>query len=204
LYGVVKVSAAPRPRRRLPSAQRRVVLLEAASEVVGEVGGRQALLADVARRAGVTKSLLYRHFASKEDLLAALVDHHAERALARVAAIAATGSLEADLRAGIRAVVDYAAEQPGAWRILFVERYEDLAPRAAQAALVSGARSMVAARLEREVGASQSPELVAQLLRSALDGAIAWWHEHPEVSADELADTTHALLWGGLAGLRHL
>jgi AcrR family transcriptional regulator len=187
------------PQRRIPAAQRRATLLDAASDVVGEVGGRRALLVDVAARAGVTKALVYRHFASKEELLATLIEHHGRRALERVAELTPTGSLDADLRAGIRAVVDYAAEEPAAWRILFVERYEDPAPRAAQRAVMEGARTLVAARLRRERRVSDDDaDLVAQLLRSALDGAIAWWHDHADVPVDELVETTHALLWGGL------
>ena len=187
------------PQRRLPAAQRRETLLDAASIIVGEVGGRQALLADVAARAGVTKAVVYRHFASKEQLLATLIEHHGRRALERVAELTPTDSLEDDLRAGIRVVVDYAAEEPAAWRILFVEQYEEPAPRAAQRAVKDGARTLVAARLRRERRVSDDDaDLLALLLRSAFDGAIAWWHEHADVPVEELVDTTHALLWGGL------
>jgi AcrR family transcriptional regulator len=168
--------------------------------VVGEVGGHRAALSDVARRAGVAKSLLYQHFASKEELLAALIEHHGGRAVARVAGLAPTGSLDGDLRAGIAAVIAYAAEEPAAWRILFVERYQDPAPHSAQMAVMDRARATVAARLRGELGdvPPHAPDLVAQLLRSALDGAISWWHDHPEVSAAELGDITYAMLWHGI------
>jgi hypothetical protein len=60
--------------------------------------------------------------------------------------------------------------------------------------------SITVDRVRTELGdaPAHAPDLVAQLLRSALDGAISWWHDHPEVSAAELGDITYAMLWHGM------
>ena len=52
-------------RRRLPVAERRETIVEAAGRLFGERGYDGARLDDVAAAAGVTKPVLYRHFDSK-------------------------------------------------------------------------------------------------------------------------------------------
>ncbi len=51
-------------------ANLRQILLDAAVTLIGEVGPRSFTLREVARRAGVSHNAPYRHFASKDELLA--------------------------------------------------------------------------------------------------------------------------------------
>ncbi|AHC25783.1 MULTISPECIES: TetR/AcrR family transcriptional regulator [Mycobacteriaceae] len=60
---------------RADAARNRESLLAAAEEVFAE-RGVDASIADVARRAGVAKGTVFRHFSSKEDLVASLVCGH--------------------------------------------------------------------------------------------------------------------------------
>ncbi|MDG4667244.1 TetR/AcrR family transcriptional regulator [Mycobacterium sp. 236(2023)] len=60
---------------RADAARNREALLAAAEEVFAE-RGVEASVADIARRAGVAKGTVFRHFASKEDLIASLVCEH--------------------------------------------------------------------------------------------------------------------------------
>lgn len=60
---------------RADAARNRESLLAAAEEVFAE-RGVEASVADIARRAGVAKGTVFRHFASKEDLIASLVCDH--------------------------------------------------------------------------------------------------------------------------------
>ena len=53
-------------------ANLRKTLLDAAVALIGEVGPRAFTLREVARRAGVSHNAPYRHFASKDELLAAV------------------------------------------------------------------------------------------------------------------------------------
>jgi AcrR family transcriptional regulator len=57
---------------RADAARNREALLAAAEEVFAE-RGVEASVADIARRAGVAKGTVFRHFACKDDLIAALV-----------------------------------------------------------------------------------------------------------------------------------
>jgi AcrR family transcriptional regulator len=57
----------------------RMRLLNATSVVLAQHGPRKLSLSDIATVAGVSRPTLYRHFSSKEDLLAALATHEKQR-----------------------------------------------------------------------------------------------------------------------------
>lgn len=59
---------------RLPAAERRSALVDAGLRVFSEGSYAGATTADIARAAGVTEPILYRHFASKRDLYFACLD----------------------------------------------------------------------------------------------------------------------------------
>lgn len=64
--------AARRPR--LPATERREAVLHAACCAFGEGSYRGTTTAEIARAAGVTEPVLYRHFSSKKDLYLACLD----------------------------------------------------------------------------------------------------------------------------------
>ena len=69
------------PRKRLPAATRREMIVEAAREVFQESGLSGARLRDIAERVGITEAYLYRHFNSKVDLYEAAVHEPVEQAV---------------------------------------------------------------------------------------------------------------------------
>jgi AcrR family transcriptional regulator len=68
------VTSPTRPLR-VDAARNRQSLLAAAEDEFAE-RGPTASIADIARRAGVAKGTVFRHFATKEDLIAAIVEAH--------------------------------------------------------------------------------------------------------------------------------
>ena len=66
------MTAAP---TRLPAAERRLALIETAIRVFSDGSYRGTTTAEIARAAGVSEPILYRHFASKRDLYLAALDH---------------------------------------------------------------------------------------------------------------------------------
>jgi TetR/AcrR family transcriptional regulator len=66
------VSATPTARLRAP--ERRRALLETAMRIFSARSYRGVTTADIAREAGVSEPILYRHFASKRDLYLACLD----------------------------------------------------------------------------------------------------------------------------------
>jgi AcrR family transcriptional regulator len=60
---------------RMPAAERRQKLVETAIRVFSEGSYRGTTTSEIAKAAGVSEPILYRHFASKRDLYLAALDH---------------------------------------------------------------------------------------------------------------------------------
>src|ERR1700678_3067547 len=80
------------PRRRLSAARRRRQLIDVALESFATDGFNGTTMEDIATSAGVTKPLLYQHFASKRALYLELIDDVAARLIGALAAAATTES----------------------------------------------------------------------------------------------------------------
>jgi AcrR family transcriptional regulator len=98
----------------------RTALIDGAVELIAERGVRRFSLAEVSRRIGVTAAAPYRHFADRDELLAAV----AVRALhafgeALAAQAAETNSPEQRLAAMAAGYVRFAAEQPALFDVVF-------------------------------------------------------------------------------------
>ncbi len=62
------------PATRLPAAERRAAVLECACRAFAAGSYRGTTTAEIAREAGVTEPILYRHFESKRDLYLACLE----------------------------------------------------------------------------------------------------------------------------------
>ena len=71
---------------KLDTQVRREQIAEAALDLVASQGLRRLSVAAVARRVGLVPSGIYRHFKSKDDILAAVLDRIEERLLSNVQA----------------------------------------------------------------------------------------------------------------------
>ena len=65
--------------RRLPAVERRAAVLEEACNVFSRMSYRGATTAEIARAAGISEPILYRHFGSKRDLYLACLDETWQR-----------------------------------------------------------------------------------------------------------------------------
>ena len=72
------------PSARLPAAERRRELVEAALRVFSEGSYAGATTAQIAREAGVSEPILYRHFASKRELYFACLNEAWQRIQLRI------------------------------------------------------------------------------------------------------------------------
>ncbi len=72
--GVSLPSATTELRKRLPAARRRSQLLEVALDRFAANGFHRTSMEEIADAAGVTKSVLYQHFGSKQTLYLELVE----------------------------------------------------------------------------------------------------------------------------------
>src|SRR4051794_33804383 len=68
------------PRHRLSSEDRRQQLIACAIDLFAKRGFAGTRTKDIAAACGVSEGILFRHFATKEDLYHAILDTHADEA----------------------------------------------------------------------------------------------------------------------------
>jgi len=105
------------PRSTYHHGDLRAALLDAADGLLDEGGAGAVSLREAARRAGVSATATYRHFADKESLLAALAARGFD-AFAAALAAAADGAQEPLASMG-QAYVRFAVARPGRFRLMF-------------------------------------------------------------------------------------
>lgn len=69
------------PRKRLPQEERRNQIIEVAMALFAEKGFNGATTRSIAKAAGVSEAIIFRHFATKEDLYNAIITYTVERRL---------------------------------------------------------------------------------------------------------------------------
>ena len=105
---------------RLPRDQRRIQLLDAASEVFAAKGYHAAAMDDIADVAGVSKPVLYQHFPSKLDLYLALLDQSCDRLVEVVEDALASTEENADrVIATVAAFYEFVSSTSGEFRFIF-------------------------------------------------------------------------------------
>jgi len=190
-------------RRRLQRAERRRVIEDAASALFAEHGYAATRLDDIARAAGVTKQLLYRHFRSKKELHMALLARHRDGVLGRLASgMSRPGSFEERIRSAIDAWFAYVEEHPYASAMLFRDTTGDPELQAFHRELHATARGANATLLRAEPGLDvpeDQVEPLAEFLRSAITGLAVWWGERPDVPRALLVDVVVEAITGMLA-----
>ena len=198
--------AAPARRRRMPAPLRREAILVAAEEVFARRGYHGAALEDIAQVAGISKALIYEHFASKRELHASLVNAHVEEIFQRLQASAgADRPGEERLRGGIDAFLSFVEEHREAWRALFRDAADpevgDVIERVqAQATAVIAA--LIAADPDAPPEAAHAIEMHAALLSGAVQSLANWWHDHQDVPRATLVERTMDFCWVGIDRLR--
>jgi AcrR family transcriptional regulator len=194
----------PDRRRRLPVAQRRELIVDAAGRLFGERGYAGTRLDDVAAAAGVTKPILYRHFESKRALYLALLERHRDD-LARFAGlIPAEGRVEERLRSVLDLWLDYVEEHSYAWRMLFrdtgggpeVEAFRREVHARARAVLAGIIRSLSERPVPR-----REVEAVAELMSMGMASLVLWWMEGAGVSRGAVLDAM-VRVWSGVLSAR--
>jgi AcrR family transcriptional regulator len=189
-----------RAGRRLTQEQRRAVIVEAAGRMFGYRGYEATRLDDVAAAAGVTKPIVYRHFASKTALYLALLERHRADLASFAALIPAEGRLDERLRSVLEAWLSYVETHAYAWRMLFrdtgggpeVESFRVEVHTRARAVLVQMIRSLKEVSIpKREL------EPLAEMMSMGMASLVLWWMENPDVSRPAIVDAI-TRVWTGL------
>ncbi len=106
--------------KRLPADRRRQQLLDVALRLFARRGFNATTMDDIAEAAGVTKPLLYQHFASKRALYMELLDSVSHTMLEAIGkAIAAAGGPRQQVEGGFAAYFHLVVSHAEAFHLLF-------------------------------------------------------------------------------------
>jgi AcrR family transcriptional regulator len=185
---------------------RREELVAAAVEAV-RVAGPEFAVDDVARTAGVSKTVIYRYFSDKDELVDAVLERISgavllPRLLGELAV--EPGDDLAAVNAVIAAFVRLIEDEPALYRFAYAH-----AGRSGRADLVAATEREIAEALGRllearlaAAGRSAAPAMTwAYGVVGMVQLAAHWWSATRAVSSAELVDQLTALAVGGLTTL---
>jgi len=188
---------------RLPAVERRDQLLRVALTMFSSKGFHSTSMNDVAEAAGVTKPVLYQHFASKRQLFKELLADEGDRLRNAIAeeTRGASGPRE-QVERGMRAYFTWVAENPEAFNLLFgggSRRDSEFAAdvRSVEHAIAGSITELIQADIDAEhrqvlafglVGLAEGASRILVRDEQAFD---------PEVVAVQLGE----LAWAGLRGI---
>ena len=162
---------------------------------------------DLARSAGVTKPILYRHFGHRDGLTAALATRFADGLQTTLLAAMGSGTdARETLVKTIDAYLEFVERDPEVYRVLVRKLIasppgDDLSVGnflrqvGSQVALVLG-EQLRAAGLD-----SGGAEPLAHGMVGMVHAAGDWWLERRTMPRARLVDYIVGVLWGGLAGI---
>jgi AcrR family transcriptional regulator len=204
------------PRRRLPPAERRSQIIEAAKALLGEGGIERLSMRNIARRVGITQAAIYQHFADKEAILFAIAEDFFGRLIEDTQRIEREVADPVErLRRSMRNYVENGLSHPDEYRLVFMTHVPGLRrhgahrPVPGEAAAIQPTKGQIAyghmQEQVRELIASGTlregdPEVVAEALWAAGHGIVALLVTHVDFpwSKDKLFDTQMDMLFRGL------
>ncbi len=197
---------------------RREQLLDVTGEIVTEQGFHAVSIQAVARRAGISRPIVYEHFGDLPGLLEALVQREMARALAQISETA-LGDLSKGDPAGLMLeslsrYLSAVERHPATWRLVLMP--SEGAPESLRKSIARG-RATVLDSLTNAVrpvlrgdGQAPDPELTARILSAMADeyarlhltdpsrfaaerllAHAAWWIDHTGIGFSGTGSTSH-------------
>jgi AcrR family transcriptional regulator len=192
--------------QRLTAAARREQLLDVGLEVFSRNGFHATSMNDVADAAGVTKPVLYQHFASKRELYLALLQEEGARLLRAIAtATAAADSPRAQVEQGFAAYFRWVAEDHEAFLLLFgsgARRDEEFADEVRR--VEDAIATAIAPLIQADIDPPHQRTLAYALVGLAEGTSRDLVQRGERFDPDRLARQVSELAWGGLRGVRRV
>ena len=185
--------------------ERRAQLLDIGRTVFAAVGYEAASIEDIAKRARITKPVVYEHFGGKEGLYAVVVDREVRNMVESI-----TAALQGDhprllLEQAALALLTYIEEQPDGFKVLL--RDSPVAGgQGSLASVIGDIADQVEYILANEFkGRGFDPKL-SPIYSRALVGMVVlvgeWWQEVGKPKREVVATHLVNLAWYGLKDLQ--
>ncbi|HEY4344800.1 MAG TPA: helix-turn-helix domain-containing protein [Parvibaculum sp.] len=210
-------SSVPKPpRRRLPPAERRSQIIDAARALFAEGGLDKVSMRNIARRVGITQAAIYQHFEDKEAILFAIAEGFFTQMLERSEAAAQEIECPIErLRQSMYGYIESGLAHPEEYRLVFMTHAPGLkrqgghrpgpclAPsiqlskgQLAYAHMQDQVRDLVASGLIRK----GDPEAIAEAIWAAGHGVVSLLITHVDFLWDKekLMETQMNMIFEGL------
>jgi AcrR family transcriptional regulator len=193
------------PRGRVPFDMRQRQILSVARTLFASNGYEATGIVDIARAAGVTRPVVYKHFESKEAIYLAVVRLARGELMGELeSAVAGDGEPADRVRAATDVYFRYVERNQHAWEILFGGGAAVAGPAAVEAARLRADTIGFMARQIR-LAAPNAPEELCDAFAHGLSGSAEqiakWWRRHPHVPRATVVDYQLRCTWPGLAAL---
>lgn len=196
------------PRRRMPRAEREVLMLDVAEQIFGELGYQASSMDEIAARAGVSKPMLYHYYGSKERLfLACLRRARDGMRTAIMAGVGAGTTADDQLYRALVGWFGFIDGHPQLWKMIVDEGLLEFGPAAEEIESIRGEHTELIAALILAHGLPGHTEdmVEVELIAAAVSGAAEritrWRTRHPELTPERTARHLMQLIWIGMAGM---
>ena len=185
-------------RKRLPAQERRKIILEAASRTFVELGYQRALMDNIARRSGVTKPIIYRHFPSKLDLLLAILEEHANELTRMITRpLEEYSGWEEEVEKDVRGLFEFVEKYEMGYRLTFegeVAQEPEVIDRlqAIRSSIVRNVAKNVRQGTEPDRLSERDVETIAVIIVGMVETTSIYWLKHRDRPRKEYEDW---LIW---------
>ena len=189
---------------RLGRTERHDALVQAAADLVAERDVEAVSMEAVAARVGVSRALVYKHFANRHDVLAALFERESSLLHRQLTeAVTVAEGLEAKYRALVEGALLAQARRGATFAALMHPGGRTAEQRAVQRGRDSTTVRYFAGLAVRELGLDENQALTGtQLALGAIAVVLQQWRHRPTPAhAALLADAYVAFAMGGLRTL---
>ncbi len=187
----------------VPVLDRHSILINAAFEVFTDKGYYNTSMDDIAAQAGVSKPIVYQHFASKRDLYLGLLDGAVNEWVAGIVeAISAVDDNKQRVTAAIKYYFDKVDDTDRAYRLIFESDFTaDPDVRARVEDVISQVARIVGVEIAQEtnLSAGEANILAAGLCGMAQASAWRWIKLGRPVSKEKAISGVSYLGWEGLS-----
>lgn len=189
------------PRRRLSAADRRSQLIEVGRGTFAEIGYEATTVEEIARRAGITKPIIYGHFGGKEGLYAVIVEQEATFVLEAISEAISRGTPRERVQAAVLVFLRYVRDRPAGFAVLARDSPASSRYASMLAEIAARVGSIFTEELEHAGYDSRAAPIYAQALIGMVTSVGQWWDEDRSRPVEDVASHLSALAW---MGLRHL
>jgi AcrR family transcriptional regulator len=190
--------------RRLPATERRAQLIDVGRAVFAKHGYEGTSVEEIAKRAKVSKPIIYEHFGGKEGLYAVVVDREMDYVERRIIEAISSGMPRERVERASLAFLSYVRDHPDGFAVLSQDS-PLTSPRGTMSSLLNDMAQRVGDVFVSALKEAGYDTKAAPIYANALIGMVTfvgkWWTEERKPPVEEVAKHIGALAW---MGLRHL